>query len=110
MFDVTISVRDARRLQSARSYSFRLPSLPRKGDVISIQRFEKDSPWGKDMVVEGIWWRLEDPSPTDSLIETVETGGLNMIVVECSPAIGPYSSNQWRDYVQHSHSDKPIHL
>ncbi len=56
---------------------------------------------GEDLVVRHIWWRLETSEVRAvAAEETVQTGDVREIIVECDPAIGPYSSDRWRDALE----------
>jgi hypothetical protein len=40
---------------------FNVPQVPCVGDYISIQRPDKPPPYGEDMIVRHVWWRLSHP-------------------------------------------------
>ncbi|WP_370221276.1 hypothetical protein [Qipengyuania sp.] len=81
------------------SLDFQTPALPRVGDYLSIQRPDHPPPYGEDVIVRRIWWRFDHPT-TDGFVEKPETGTLKEILVECDPALSPYSSDQWRKHNQ----------
>jgi hypothetical protein len=94
---VIIVIREPGRLNSDYSLEFDLPQVPQKGDYISIQRPDKPRPYGEDVIVEQVWWRLDHPETATVGSAVPKIGGVIEIFVECSPAVGPYSSDQWRD-------------
>jgi hypothetical protein len=98
MPQVEIVVRQIGSTKPDYSLLFTLPSVPCVGDYISVHREDTPTPHGEDLVVRRIWWRLET-SEVRAVApeETVQTGDVRKIVVECDPAIGPYSSDRWRD-------------
>jgi hypothetical protein len=55
------------------------------------------------MIVEKVWWRLEHPETraVTSGDEPLKIGLLKEIFVECVQATGPYSSDRWRDMLDH---------
>lgn len=100
MIDVIVCVREPGRTKIDYSLNFKLPTLPRKGDLISVQRPDKDTPFGEDMVVKEIWWRLDHPETGVISSEPQKTGKMNEIFIECEPATSPYSSDHWKKYVE----------
>jgi len=101
MPQVNIVVREIGSKKLDYSLLFSLPNVPCVGDYISIHREDTPTPHGEDLVVRRIWWRLETSEiraapPT----ETVQPGDVQEIVVECDPAIGPNSTDRWRDALE----------
>jgi hypothetical protein len=99
---VSIVVREPGKQKPDYSLPFDLPVVPNKGDYISIQRPDKQRPYGEDMIVRRVWWRLDHPE-TGGFASSGEekVGRMHEIFVECDPAVGPYSSDQWRDGLSH---------
>lgn len=98
MVRVIVVIREVGRLGPDYSLEFDLPELPRIGDYISIQRPDHRVPYGEDLIVRQVWWRLDHPEtrgtvPSD---QTIRVGKVREIFVECDAAIGPYSSDNWR--------------
>jgi hypothetical protein len=77
---------------------FEFPELPKVGDYISIERPDNPSPWGEDLIVRHIWWRLKH-TETRPTAEREQIGTVNEIFIECDKAIGPWASDRWRDHV-----------
>jgi hypothetical protein len=95
MMRVLIVVHEAGSLELGDSFEFDLPEIPAKGSYISIERPDAQSPYGQDLIVREIWWRLRHPSP--ELAPTKgKVGELAEIFVECERAVSPYSSERWR--------------
>jgi hypothetical protein len=94
---VTIVVREVGRLKPDYSLDFELPEVPHAGDYISVQRPDKPEPYGEDLIVQKVWWRLKHAETAGFGSDPPKIGGLTEIMVECAQAIGPYSSDQWRD-------------
>lgn len=99
MVRVVLIVRESGRLKPDYSLNFDLPELPRVGDYISVQRPDKPEPWGEDMIVRQIWWRLKYPHTAGFENEPRPAGSVGEIFVECDPAIGPWSSDNWLKYI-----------
>lgn len=97
MFEVTVVIREAGKLKPDYSLPFSLPALPREGDYVSIQRPDNPEPWGEDLIVRKVWWRLFHPETGGFARGDQKVGRLTEIFVECDPAVGPYSSDSWRD-------------
>jgi hypothetical protein len=97
MTRVTIVVREVGRLKPDYSIDFDLPEIPRPGDYVSIQRPDQPEPYGEDMIVDKVWWRLNHPETGGFASGPQKIGGLTEIIVECVQAIGPHSSDRWRD-------------
>lgn len=98
---VTVIVRELGRLKPDYSLEFDLPEVPRVGDYISVQRPNHKSPWGEDMIVRQVWWRLSHPETGGYGATPPKIGKVDEIYVECEPAIGPWSSDSWRDSMKH---------
>jgi hypothetical protein len=101
MPQVNIVIREIGSNKVDYSLIFDLPNVPAIGDYISIHREDTPTPHGEDLIVRRIWWRLETSEvrgvpPADA----VQTGDVREIVVECDPAIGPHSSDRWRDALE----------
>ena len=74
-----------------------LPALPMIGSYISVQRPDKREPFGEDLIVRHVWWRLNHPETRGVDAEgRGKIGSVNEIFIECDPALGPYSSDTWR--------------
>ena len=96
MTRATIVIREIGRLKPDYSLEFDLPEVSAIGNYISIQRPDKQKPHGKDVIVRKIWWRLKHPETNPFGGETAKVGQLSEIMIECDPALGPYSSDKWR--------------
>jgi hypothetical protein len=98
MVEVVIVVREAGRLKPGFSAKFELPEVPTIGSYISINRPDERDPIGEDLIVRQVWWRLFHPITAGSASEQEyeRAGSLKEIMIECDPAIGPYSSRSWR--------------
>lgn len=97
MTKVCIVVREVARLKPDYSLVFELPEVPQPGSYLSIQRPDEPEPYGEDLIVEQVWWRLRHPETGGVGFDPPKVGTLTEIFVECSPAVGPYSSDKWRD-------------
>ncbi len=96
MVRVIIVVRELGRLKPDYSLDFELPAVPAVGSYISVHRPNKPEPFGEDLVVRKIWWRLKH-SETDGFGSTPpKIGSMHEIFVECDQALRPYSSDDWR--------------
>jgi hypothetical protein len=85
------------------SLEFEVPVVPRQGDYISVARPDVRKPFGQDFIVRHVWWRLRHRETHVS--STTETPGEFIeVFVECDPAIGPYSSQAWRDSLERARS------
>ena len=100
MVRVIVVVREVGKLKPDYSLEFNLPEVPRVGSYISIHRPDKPKPYGEDMIVRQVWWRLEHPETNVIGTEPVKVGSLEEIMVECEPAIGPYASDAWREALE----------
>ena len=108
MIKVIIVIREIGRTKPDFSLEFNLPTLPRKGDYISIQRLDKPRPYGEDMIVREIWWRLDHAETGNFVTGAIKVGTVNEIIIECEPATSPYSSNDWKKYVESNRSATSI--
>jgi hypothetical protein len=97
MTRVTIVVREVGRLKPDYSLDFELPEVPKPGSYVSIQRPDKPEPYGEDLIVQQVWWRLKHPETGGFGSKPPKVGNLTEILVECAQAIGPHSSDAWRD-------------
>lgn len=97
MIRFTLVVREIGRMKPDYSLEFEAPELPREGEYLSIQRPDKQPPYGEDVVVRNVWWRLNHPETGGFSSDTPKVGKVNEVFVECDPVIGPYSSDHWRD-------------
>jgi hypothetical protein len=91
---ITLVVRKAGSLDPDYSLKFEVPSLPRVGTYLSIHRDDLPEPFGEDVIVRQVWWQMEHPAAVGA---EGTVGGVTEIVVECAKAIGPYSSEAWRE-------------
>jgi hypothetical protein len=53
-----------------------------------------------------VWWRLSHPETGGFGTTPPKLGKVDELYVECEPALGPWSSDQWRDSLKHR-SDTP---
>ena len=95
MVKFLVVVREPHRLKPDYSLEFEAPLLPREGDYLSIQRPDHERPFGEDMIVAKVWWRLAHPETDGFGSEPPLVGSLDEMIVECVPATGPYSSDEW---------------
>ncbi|MDE2265231.1 MAG: hypothetical protein KGL29_04975 [Alphaproteobacteria bacterium] len=97
MVQIVVVVREPDRLKPDHTLKFDLPEVPKTGSYISIQRPDHPEPFGEDMIVRQVWWRLRHPQKNGAVSDTTEKiGTLREIFVECDPALSPYSSDNWR--------------
>lgn len=99
MVRVCIVMREAGNLQPDYSLEFDLPEVPHPGDYVSILRPDA-APHSEDGIVQQVWWRLAHPEVGTVATEPRKIGTAMEIVVECSPAIGPTSTDRWRDLLE----------
>lgn len=99
MIRVTLMVREVGRLSPDYSLDFDLPQVPAVGDYISVQRPDEPAPYGEDFIVRQIWWRLDHPETGAAATEPPKVGSVTSVVVECDPAVGPWTSDRSRDYL-----------
>lgn len=93
---VNVVVRELGSLKPDYSLDFDLPEVPAIGAYISVQRPDKQEPFGEDLVVRKVWWRLKHPETGGFGSHPTKVGSLKEIFVECDPALSPYSSDDWR--------------
>jgi hypothetical protein len=99
MVQIVVVVREPKSLAMESSLTFEVSEVPRVGDYVSIRRkVDQREPHGQDVIVRHVWWRLTHPEAEGyQSSEEPSVGELAEISVECDPAIGPYSSEQWRE-------------
>lgn len=90
-----VVIREIGGLKPDYSLEFEAHELPREGDYLSIHRPDKEGPYGEDVIVRRVWWRLEHPETAGFAQDPPKVGSVNEIFVECEPASGPYSSRDW---------------
>jgi hypothetical protein len=100
MIRFVVVVREPGALGPDYSLEFEAPALPREGDYLSVQRPDHERPFGEDMIVAKVWWRLSYPGTEPVVFDSGEVGSLDEIFVECIPAVGPYSTDRWRDSLE----------
>ena len=109
---LVVVIREAGSLKPDYSLAFDLPAIPRQGDYISIQRPGLPWPYAEDMIVRQVWWRLNHPeTEARALLDAAEepvVGNTDEIIVECEPAIGPWSSDKWRDSLMRHHREGKV--
>lgn len=96
MIDVLVIIREPGREKPMSTYRFQLPSLPRIGDYLSICGPDIRPPFGEDVIVKHIWWRLQHPSAGATIYDDTAIGRVEEIFVECDIAQGPYASSTWK--------------
>jgi hypothetical protein len=99
---IIVIVREVGRLKPDYSLDFDVPAIPSPGDYLSIHRPDKPKPYGEDLIVRQVWWRLEHPETSGFGSGEPKIGKVEEIYVECDPAVGPWSSDQWRDSLEHA--------
>ncbi|QPQ54372.1 hypothetical protein IC614_08400 [Allosphingosinicella flava] len=104
MVKFTVVVREAGKVKPDYSLDFEAPMLPRVGDYLSIQRPDHPRPFGEDMIVAKIWWRLFHPETGGFGKDPPKVGTFDEVFVECVPAVSPYSSDQWRRSLEHANA------
>jgi hypothetical protein len=95
MVQVNIVVLEIGKLKPDFSLDFELPEVPAVGSYISILRPDTPEPYGEDLVVRKIWWRLKHPETRGAESPLAQIGSFHEIFVECNQAAGPYSSASW---------------
>jgi hypothetical protein len=95
MVKLNLVVRELGSLTPDYSLDFELPEVPAVGSYVSIQRPDKREPYGEDVIVRKVWWRLKHPE-TAPVTSVPKIGSLHEIFLECDVAIGPYASDHWR--------------
>jgi len=98
MTQIIVVVREPDSTELSFSLEFEVPEVPRQGDYISIRRhLDTREPFGEDVVVRRVWWRLRHPQTHGFGSSDKPTiGDLVEIFVECEAALSPYSSEDWR--------------
>jgi hypothetical protein len=96
MTTVLIFVREVGSLTADFALEFDLPEVPKPGAYISVYRGGQAGNRSEDMVVEKVWWQLKHPVGGAFGSTTPKMGAVE-IIVECTQAIGPHSSEKWRD-------------
>ena len=97
MVRVIVVVRELGQLKPDYSLSFDLPEVPKVGSYVSVHRPDHREPFGEDLVVRCVWWRLHHPETRGFIGDEEEKiGRLQEVFVECDPALGPYASDRWR--------------
>ena len=98
MLRVQVVVREVGGLKPEYSMAFDLPYLPRVGSYLSIERPGLAGET-QDLIVRQVWWRLSHPHRDDGrTYATAEgVGEVDEITIECAKAIGPHSTERWRE-------------
>jgi hypothetical protein len=98
MVDVVLVVRELGKLKPDYSLHFSLPEVPAVGSYISINRPDHRDPYGEDVIVRQVWWRLFHPITAGVVSGPAaeRAGQVKEIFVECEIAMGPYASGEWR--------------
>jgi hypothetical protein len=104
---ISLFVREVGDLKPYCALEFDLPEVPKPGTYISIYRGGPAGNQSEDMVVEKVCWQLKHPSMGAFGSKQQKIGSLIEVVVECSLAIGPHSSERWRDKMM-AHRDKGV--
>ena len=89
MVQINIVVREIGKLKPDFSLDFELPEVPAVGSYISILRPDTPEPYGEDLVVRKVWWRIKHPEikGLDDLAPA-KIGSFHEIFVECNQAAG----------------------
>lgn len=95
-----VVVRETGRTNPDYSLEFEAPVLPSIGSYLSIKRPDKEHGHTEDLIVRHVWWRLQHAETSGYATGPAKIGSLIDIQVECDPAIGPYSSDQWRSTLE----------
>ena len=95
MVQVNIVVLEIGKLKPDFSLDFELPEVPAVGSYISILRPDTPEPYGEDLIVRKVWWRLKHPETRGAESPPAKIGSFHEIFVECNQAAGPYSSESW---------------
>jgi hypothetical protein len=98
MFRVHVVVRETGGLTPEYALDFDIPTLPRVGTYLSVQRPDAPAGLTEDLIVRQVWWRLRHPDRGRSRSPEAAggVGELSDIFIECAKAIGPYSTAAWR--------------
>jgi hypothetical protein len=100
MIRVIVVIREAGKVKPDYSLEFDVPEVPAIGSYISIQRPDKPEPFGEDMIVRHVWWRLKHPETSGFGSDLPKVGQVHEILVECDPATSPWSSDHWNKYLE----------
>ena len=105
MVKITVVARKPGTTAVDYSMEFEVPEIPRQGDYISVNRPDTRLV-GEDFIVRHVWWKISY-SGTDGFVssEKPPVGDVVDIVVECDPALGPYSSERWRKSLEQAHAE-----
>jgi hypothetical protein len=99
---IRLVVREPGSLKPDYSVCFDVPAIPRPGDYISISRPDTLTPHTEDVVVRQVWWKLDGPDQRRTMVseQTEVAGSASETIVEADPAIGPWSTDRWRDTLE----------
>ena len=100
MLEIVVVVRELGRLKPDYSLHFTVPEVPAIGSYLSIQRPDHPEPFGEDLIVRRVWWRLAHPETGGVGSDPPKQGGVTEIFVECDQALSPYSSDRWRQMLE----------
>ena len=105
MVEVIVVVRESGTVETDFSLNFELPEIPRIGEYISIRRLDQREPFGEDVRIRHVWWRLHHPETNGfASSDKPAIGKLVEIFVECDPALSPYSCDSWRRSLESARS------
>lgn len=102
---ILLVVREVENLKPDFALEFDLPEVPKPGAYISIYRGGPAGNRSEDLVVQKVCWQLKHPATGAFSSKQQKTGSVIDVIVECSLAIGPHSSERWRDKII-AHRDK----
>lgn len=100
MPEIIVVVRELGGVKPDYSLPFNVPEVPALGSYLSIQRPNKPAPFGEDLIVRHVWWRLAHPETGGYASDPPKVGSLIEIFVECDMALGPHSSDHWRKMLE----------
>jgi len=100
MPQIIVVVRELGRVKPDYWLPFDVPEVPAVGSYLSIQRPDRREPFGEDLIVRHVWWRLAHPETGSIGSDPPKVGSLTEIFVECDPALSPYSSDHWRKMLE----------
>lgn len=100
MPQIIVVVRELGGIEPDYWLPFEVPEVPAVGTYLSIYRPDKPEPFGEDLIVRYVWWRLKHPETGGFGDDPPKVGSLIEIVVECDMALGPYSSDHWRKMLE----------
>lgn len=98
MVKIILVVREVGSLKPDYSLNFEMPQVPAVGDYISVQRPDRPEPYGEDVIVRQVWWRLKHPTTSGFDADPPRVGSVGEVFVECDVAVGPYASEDWLRY------------